>query len=269
MNEGKTENLLSEMFNTNLSEIKRTLTCRSWHRKVELYQMGKRKVVVKKNKKLQLLRTLVLWFLFYLASAFSLSSSCIILYARVMMQDEERETRNELKKIGIYTPHLYAIKDNHLIEEFVEGTDLYEWSRSSNRRSACRIVYNVGCLTGKLHKNNWAFIDNKAQNYLVTEHEKIYRIDTEFLQKKVDNFQKYMDIGTFLGSLLDLQRSRYECILQSFLEGYSKTTGKDVSLKAFLVRNMISLLLAPKYTNTIPNMWIDPKETIKEPAEYL
>lgn len=247
------------MFNTNLSEIKKTLTYRSWHRKVELYQIGKRKVVIKKNKKLQLLRTLILWFSFYLASVCALSSSSIILSARVMKQNEERETRNKLKKTEICTPNLYAIKDHHLIEEFVEGTNLYEWSHSSNLKSACRIVYKVGCLTGRLHENNWAFIDNKAQNYLITEHEKIYRVDTEFLQKKCDNFQKYMDVGTFLGSLLDLQRSKYECLLQSFLDGYSKTTGKDVSLKAFLVRNMVSLLLAPKYSNTIPNMWIGPK----------
>jgi tRNA A-37 threonylcarbamoyl transferase component Bud32 len=182
-----------------------------------------------------------------------------------MKQNEERETRNKLKKTEICTPNLYAIKDHHLVEEFVEGTNLYEWSHSSNLKSACvcaracRIVYKVGCLTGRLHENNWAFIDNKAQNYLITEHEKIYRVDTEFLQKKCDNFQKYMDVGTFLGSLLDLQRSKYECLLQSFLDGYSKTTGKDVSLKAFLVRNMVSLLLAPKYSNTIPNMWIGPK----------
>lgn len=269
MNKGRTENLLSEIFNTSLSEVKKILTYKSWHRKVELYQIGKRKIVIKRKKKLQLLRTLSLWFSFYLVSFFSLSSSSLILSTHVMTQNEKRETRNELRRIEIYTPDLYAVNDNYLIEEFVEGTDLYKWSHSSNLEGACKIVYKVGCLTGKLHKNNWSFIDNKAQNYLVTEHEKIYRIDTEFLQKKVDNFQKYMDIGTFLGSLLDLQRSRYECILQSFLEGYSKTTGKDVSLKAFLVRNMISLLLAPKYTNTIPNMWIDPKETIKEPAEYL
>ncbi len=259
MNEGRTENLLSEIFNTNLLEVKRILTYKSWHRKVELYQIGKRKIVVKKRKKLQLLRTLSLWFSFYLVSFFSLSLSSLILPTHVMTQNEKRETRKELRKIGIWTPDLYAAKDDYLIEEFVEGTDLYKWSHSSNLKSFCRIVYKVGSLTGKLHENNWSFIDNKAQNYLVTKYEKICRVDTGFLQKMADDFQKFMDIGTFLGSLLDLEHSKYERLVQSFLEGYYKTTGKDVPLKAFLVRNMVSLLLAPRYTNTIPNMWTPPK----------
>ncbi len=262
MNKGRTENLLSEIFNTSLSEVKKILTYKSWHRKVELYQIGKRKIVIKRKKKLQLLRTLSLWFSFYLVSFFSLSLSSLILSTHVMTQNEKRETRNELRRIEIYTPDLYAVNDNYLIEEFVEGTDLYKWSHSSNLKSACRIVYKVGCLTGKLHKNNWSFIDNKAQNYLVNEYEKIYRVDTGFLQKTADDFQKFMDIGTFLGSLLDLEHSKYERIVQSFLEGYYMTTGKDVPLKTFLVRNMVSLLLAPRYTNTIRNMWIPPKETM-------
>lgn len=179
-----------------------------------------------------------------------------------MTQNEKRETRNELRRVGIYTPDLYAVNDDYLIEEFVEGTDLYKWSHSSNLEGACRIVYKVGCLTGKLHKNSWSFIDNKAQNYLVNEYEKIYRVDTGFLQKTADDFQKFMDIGTFLGSLLDLGHSKYEHIVQSFLEGYYMTTGKDVPLKTFLVRNMVSLLLAPRCVNTIRNMWIPPKETM-------
>ncbi len=262
MNKGRTENLLSEIFNTSLSEVKKILTYKSWHRKVELYQIGKRKIVIKRKKKLQLLRTLSLWFSFYLVSFFSLSLSSLILSTHVMTQNEKRETRNELRRIEIYTPDLYAVNDNYLIEEFVEGTDLYKWSHSSNLKSACRIVYKVGCLTGKLHKNNWSFIDNKAQNYLVNEYEKIYRVDTGFLQKTADDFQKFMDIGTFLGSLLDLEHSKYERIVQSFLEGYYMTTGKDVPLKTFLVRNMVSLLLAPRYTNTIRNMWTPPKETM-------
>lgn len=255
MNRRETENLLAEVFDINASEIKKILKCRSWHRKVELYQIGQRKVVVKKEKRLQLLRTLILWFSYYLTSILSFSLSSVVLSKYVMIQNEKKKTRSELENIGIDTPCLYTLKNNHVIEEFVEGTNLYEWLRSSDVNTGSRSAYEVGCLTGRLHLINYAFIDNKAQNYLVTKNEKIFRIDIGFIQKKANTFQKIMDVGTFLGSLLDLQRSRFVRIHKSFVKGYEETVGTNITWRAFLIRNMVSLLLAPRYMNTIPNMW--------------
>ena len=58
---------------------------------------------------------------------------------------------------------LLSMSDADLIEEYIEGGDIY---RALASGGDVVLAYEAGCITGKLHQAGYTFVDNKAQNYL-------------------------------------------------------------------------------------------------------
>ena len=168
-----------------------------------------------------------------------------------IMTNEGPVMRARLDRVGIPTPRLISISDDDLIEEFIEGGDLYS---SLASHGPVELAFDAGVLTGRLHKAGWAFIDNKAQNYLVKA-PGVLRTDLGFTKKEVSDFSKSMDIGSFLASVMDL--GLYPEIEKQFLNGYSSETGRRLSYLSLVIRNLLSLGFSSNSAATLRNMMLD------------
>jgi tRNA A-37 threonylcarbamoyl transferase component Bud32 len=164
--------------------------------------------------------------------------------------------RNNLKKIGIRTPKLFSMSDTNLIEEYIEGGNLY-WALASG--SDILLAYEAGCITGKLHEAGYAFVDNKAENYLVTG-DSVIRTDLSFMKKTHSHYSKSMDIGSFLASVIDL--GRYGEIVQSFHDGYLSESDSKFSYLSILIRNVLSVGFSSNSKTTLRNIFLDSRTFI-------
>src|SRR5438309_1357537 len=82
------------------------------------------------------------------------------------------------ERLGIMSPHLlgHSFKKNYLIEEFIEGQNLFDLIKKSDRDMRKALSYQVGKLTGFVHSKNYSFFDNRPQNYIMNSN-KIFRTD--------------------------------------------------------------------------------------------
>ena len=173
------------------------------------------------------------------------------------MENEGESMRSNLAEMGIPTPELIEISELHLVEEFVEGGDLYRLLASAG---APQLVFSAGTLTGKMHRAGHAFVDNKAQNYLVKDGE-VIRTDLGFTKKTGSQFARAMDIGSFLASVMDLKI--YSEIEASFYDGYFLETGMKFSYLAIIIRNLLSLGFSSNSVVTLQNMSRDSRPLIE------
>ena len=95
-------------------------------------------------------------------------------------------TCKRLEKIGVSTPALISISDIDLVEEYIEGGDLYIALASDQ---PARLAFGAGCLTARMHRAGYAFVDNKAQNYLVRG-DSVMRTDLGFIKKNNSHMQE-------------------------------------------------------------------------------
>jgi tRNA A-37 threonylcarbamoyl transferase component Bud32 len=214
------------------------------------------RVVVKRNKPTKEFHELLITYTYSLISILLAHPSRPTSPGEIMI-NEGQEMRIHLGKAGIPTPRLIAISDDYLIEEFIEGGDLYAALMSYGLPES---AYGAGTLTGRLHKAGWAFIDNKAQNYLVRD-SGVIRTDLGFTKKEVSEFTRSMDIGSFLASVMDL--SLYPEIEKEFLNGYFSETGRKLSYLSIVIRNLLSLGFSSNSTQTFRNMMLDSRPLLE------
>ena len=112
----------------------------------------------------------------------------------------------------------------------------------------------MGVITGRLHNAGFWFIDNKAQNYLITKRSDIVRTDLGLIQKRNSTYSKSLDIGLFLSSLLDLDKRKYSKIERIFLEGYRFESKSKIPYLSIIVRNISSIGLISNHYNLIMNL---------------
>ncbi len=164
--------------------------------------------------------------------------------------NEGEDNRKRLKRFGIFTPILYYINNNTIVEEYIEEGNLYKYLKKTKDID---IVFTVGVITGRLHNAGLCFIDNKAQNYLV-KNSSILRTDLGLIQPATSTFAKSLDIGLFLGSLIDLEQEKYNKIEELFLRGYKSQSKGKIPKLSIIIRNIASLGLSSNHHNLIKNL---------------
>lgn len=167
-----------------------------------------------------------------------------------ILLNEGTFNRQKLKDLGINTPRLIEINKDVIIEEYIDGGNLYGFLKKSNN---LEIVSKVGTITRTLHNSGSCFIDNKAQNYLVKDLE-IIRTDLGLIQNHVSEYTKSLDIGIFLASLLDLDNEKYKIIEKSFLDGYKNNPSDKLPYLSVIVRNITALVLVSDHYNLAKNL---------------
>jgi tRNA A-37 threonylcarbamoyl transferase component Bud32 len=209
----------------------------NWQRDIYIEEIDGQKVVVKRNKSTKDFHEHLLILAYTLISILLAHPSSPPLVGKMMLKNEGYETRRSLGQLGIPTPRLISISDKTLVEEYVEGGNLY---RALSDGGDNLLAFQAGTLTGKLHKAGYVFIDNKSQNYLVTSDNLIVRTDLGFMQRRDSTFSRSMDIGSFLASIIDFERFHYDIIEKAFFDGY-RSEMKKLPYLAIILRNMLSL----------------------------
>lgn len=212
--------------------------------------MNGQKVVVKRNKPTKEFHEFLLITTYLLISVLLAHPSPPPLFSEIM-RNEGRDMRKNLEKIGISTPKLISISDVDLVEEYIEGGDLYRALVSGHPAA---LSLGAGQLTGRMHKAGYAFVDNKAQNYLLRG-DSIIRTDLGFIQKTNSQFARSMDIGSFLASVMDL--GGYREIESAFFDGYVSEFGRKFSYISIVIRNVLSLGFSSDSKMIFKNMVLD------------
>lgn len=200
---------------------------------------------------------------FLLFYAYSLISFLLVHPSRPtflteIKKNEANEMREKLKMIGIPTPELLGFNGAELVEEYIDGGDLYRVLASGK---TAKLAQQAGSLTAILHNAGFAFIDNKAQNYLVRSDSKILRTDLAFMQKTFVLYARSMDIGSFLASTMDLER--YPEIEQAFYAGYVSESNRRFPYLSIIIRNLLSLGFSSHAKTTFENMMLDCRELME------
>jgi tRNA A-37 threonylcarbamoyl transferase component Bud32 len=170
-----------------------------------------------------------------------------------MVLNEGFKMRQMLSEIGIPTPTLMSISENWLIEEYIDGGNLYYAFLSGWDTF---LAFGAGSITGRLHNAGYVFTDNKSQNYLVTKQGLLLRTDLSFIQREKSVYPRSMDIGSFLASLIGLDTHKYESIQNAFFAGYNAETKQPFPYLSIAIRNILSVGLSPS-PSIIKNMLSD------------
>ncbi|MDW0121312.1 MAG: hypothetical protein QOK81_01695 [Nitrososphaeraceae archaeon] len=227
----------------------------NWQREVSLEERNGQKVVVKRNKPTKQFHEFLIIYAYSLISLLLFHPSTPLTFSEII-RNEGCEMRKNLRKIGISTPMLLSMSDADLIEEYIEGGDIY---RALASGGDVVLGYEAGCITGKLHQAGYTFVDNKAQNYLARG-ESVIRTDLGFMKKTNSHYSKSMDIGSFLASVMDLDR--YGEIAKSFHDGYRSEADSKFSYLSIVIRNVLSTGFSSSSKTTLRNMLLDSRSLI-------
>lgn len=229
----------------------------NWQRNVSVEDRDGHKLVVKRDKSTKIFHE-------YVLSGTFASISLLLAHPstppspEMVTENEGSEMRKMLDGLGIPTPKLISLKDGELVEEYIEGGDLYH-AVTEGRIGAFHFAV-AGKMTGKMHNAGYAFIDNKAQNYLVREN-RLYRTDLGFIKKDTSVFSRSMDIGSFLASIMDI--SEYRDLEKAFYEGYVSETKSGFAYLSLVIRNILSVGFSSDGRTVLRNMLLDSSSLIR------
>ena len=238
----------------------------NWQRDISIEELNGQKVVVKRNKRTKDFHEYLLISAYTLISILLGHPSSPPLLGRMTINREGYKMRRNLEQLGIPTPGLISHSDTALVEEYVEGGDLYR--AFSEGKDTLSLAFQAGALTGKLHKAGYVFIDNKSQNYLVTLDNLVVRTDLGFMQKKDSIFPRSMDIGSFLASVIDFESFQYYAIEKAFFDGYRSEMSQDFPYLYIILRNMLSLGFASNQAAMFRNMFVDSNKSSRPNKEF-
>ena len=221
----------------------------NWQRKVSVEEWNGQKVVVKQNKPVKEFHEILIIYAYSLISLLLAHPSAPPRISETL-KNEGYQMRRFLHSIGILTPELISISNDNLVEEYIEGGDLYLALASGQTM----LALEAGRLTGKLHKAGYAFVDNKAQNFLVRK-ESVLRTDLGFIQKTKSKYARSMDTGSFLASIMDLES--YPEIQAVFHQGYVFEFESRFSHLSIIIRNVLAIGFSSNSKVTFRNMLLD------------
>lgn len=225
----------------------------NWQRDISVEERAGRKVVVKRDKPTKGFHEFLLLSTYTIISLILAHPSAP---PRDIAKNEGSEMRNTLQRAGICTPRLVSIRGKELVEDYVQGGDLY---RAFAAGISSIFAQEAGRLTALAHAAGLVFTDNKAQNFLV-QGTSLLRTDLGFIQKRNSTFARSMDTGSFLASVIDLQN--YREIERAFYDGYLLQSGKKLPYLTLIIRNLLSLGFSSNGKIALHNIMLDSSDLI-------
>lgn len=222
----------------------------NWQRDISVQERDGRRVVVKRNKPTKGFHEYILLCTYTFISIF-LAHPSAPPAAGDISRNEGQGMRSALERAGIPTPRLVSMNKDELVEEYVDGGDLYRAIAMGARPG---LAQEAGRLTALAHAAGLAFTDNKAQNFLVRG-ESLLRTDLAFIQKSRSTFARSMDAGSFLASVIDLPN--YCEIEQAFYRGYRLQSGKSLPYLSLVIRNILTFGFSADGRTALRNMILD------------
>jgi len=214
----------------------------NWQRNISITELNGKRVVIKRNKSSKQFHDYILVFAYMLLSFIVCHPVAPPPLGRNMVFNEGFKMRSVLNEIGVPTPSLISISDDWLIEDYIEGGNLYyAFVNGINPMMA----YAAGKITGSLHNAGYVFTDNKSQNYLVSTKGELLRTDLSFIQKENSVYSRSMDVGSFLASVIGFDSIKFYSIQKEFSTGYLAATKKPFPYLSIAIRNVLSIGLSP------------------------
>lgn len=228
----------------------------NWQRDISIQEIDGRMVVLKRNKATKKFHEYLLATTYCLVSLLCIHPSAPPPAGKLASYNEGKSMRTNLKNLGVPTPVLFSLTEDTIIEEFIEGGNLYTafTDKLKNKNILRSLAFQAGCITGRLHNGGYVFTDNKSQNYLVKFDNTIVRTDLAFVHKTNSTFAQSMDIASFLASVIDLKIASYKLIEQRFRDGYVSEANCDFPYLWILLRNIISLGFAADQSTMLQNI---------------
>jgi tRNA A-37 threonylcarbamoyl transferase component Bud32 len=223
----------------------------NWQRHVRRGEYEGRRAVIKTNKRIKGFRDFILVFAYVMTSVLMLHPSCPHPLGSTLLHNESMAMREMLRKLKILSPTLLYISKKVLIEEYIEGGNLYSLLEKEGDPS---LASKAGILTARLHNANLVFLDNKAENYLIDSQRQLVRTDLSFIMRNNSVFSKSMDIASFLASTMDLCSSKYRAIHHTFINAYENETGTPSPYLYIILRNILALGFTSNRANTVMNL---------------
>jgi tRNA A-37 threonylcarbamoyl transferase component Bud32 len=223
----------------------------NWQRHVRRGEFEGRKVVIKTNKRIKGFRDFILVFAYVLTSVLILHPSSPHPLGAMLLQNESILMREMLRKLEILSPTLLHISHKVLIEEFIEGGNLYSLFE---KKGDPLLASKAGILTARLHNAKLVFLDNKAENYLINSQGQLVRTDLSFIMRDDSIFSRSMDIACFLASIMDLRGSEYWVIHNTFINAYENEIGRSCPYLYIILRNILALGFSSNRANTFMNL---------------
>ena len=158
----------------------------NWQRHVRRGEYEGRRAVIKTNKRIKGFRDFILVFAYVMTSVLMLHPSCPHPLGSTLLHNESMAMREMLRKLKILSPTLLYISKKVLIEEYIEGGNLY----LSFKEGDPSLASKAGILTARLHNAKLVFLDNKAENYLIDSQRQLVRTDLSFIMRNNSVFQK-------------------------------------------------------------------------------
>jgi tRNA A-37 threonylcarbamoyl transferase component Bud32 len=223
----------------------------NWQRHVRCGEYEGHKVVIKTNRRIKGFRDFLLVFAYVLTSVLLLHPSSPHPLGTTLLHNESKSMRNTLRKIDILSPKLLYINNRVLIEEFIDGGNLYSLFE---KKRELLLASKAGLITARLHSARLVFLDNKAENYLINAQRQLVRTDLSFIMEHDSVFSRSMDIASFLASIMDLRRSEYQVLHDTFIKAYENETGAPCPYLYIILRNILALGFSANRANTLMNL---------------
>lgn len=139
--------------------------------------------------------------------------------------ENEVKAREILSGLGVKCPKIHWRKENVICMEYIDGKTVLEFYRDGSLEEVYDVSKRIGFEVRKVHETGYAFVDCRAENYIMRDNGEIYRLDLEFFTKKT-RFRSLCDIVTYDVSILGLSEDKCMTAIRGFHDGYGRKLSK-------------------------------------------
>jgi len=139
--------------------------------------------------------------------------------------ENEIKAREILSELGVKHPKIHWCKENVICMEYIDGKNILDFYRDGSSEEVYEVSKRIGFEIRRVHEAGYAFIDCRAENYIIGSDGEIYRVDLEFFTKKT-RFRSLCDIVTYDVSILGLSEDKCMTAIRGFHDGYGKKLSK-------------------------------------------
>ena len=160
----------------------------------------------------------------YTYAAFNYPTFDLRSYSVQSRIENEYKKNDALKQLGMNTPIIYNRDDRAIYMELIDGQNLFEFYQAEDMTAVREVTEDLATKMKLLHDLNYSFVDLKAENVMVMTNprngSRLCFVDGEFFTEHADQFQKDLDLSTFLWSVSRLKPDKYKAIFEIFSSIY-------------------------------------------------
>lgn len=140
-------------------------------------------------------------------------------------------------------PAVETVGADHMEFAEVAGENLKTYAETAEPDELYTIAADIGGAMDALHAEDYAFVDNPLNNYMVDPDGVIWSIDHEYATDDATDVDKALDVLTFLADARHLSDHRYRRVREGLVDGYEADIGYTVDAAAAAAAPAAAMLL--------------------------